>query len=73
MIISISLSITNTMYYYWIMKALEDTKRKLEEKNQMIKYRMMRHFTYMLAFVFIAGAASIFGEIYLKTSRTAHD
>jgi H+/Cl- antiporter ClcA len=55
------------------MKALEDTKRKLEEKNQMIKYRMMRHFTYMLAFVFIAGAASIFGEIYLKTSRTAHD
>lgn len=38
----------------------------------MIKHKMMRNFTYMLAFVYIAGAATIFGEIYLKLNRN-HD
>lgn len=69
MMVSIGLSLTNTIFYFWIMKALEDTKNKLHEKNQMIKYKMMRHFTFMLAFVYIAGAATIFGDIYLKFNR----
>jgi hypothetical protein len=72
MMVSIGLSITNTMFYFWIMKALEETKKKLQEKNQMIKYKMMRHFTFMLAFVYIAGAATIFGDIYLKYNKN-HD
>jgi hypothetical protein len=54
------------------MKALEDTKKKLQEKNQMIKYKMMRNFTFMLGFVYIAGAATIFGDIYLKLNKR-HD
>lgn len=33
---------------------------------------MMRYFTYMLAFVYLAGAATIFGDIYLKFNKN-HD
>lgn len=72
MMVSIALSLTNTLFYFWIMKALEDTKKKLQEKNQIIKYKMMRNFTFMLGFVYFAGAATIFGDIYLKYNKR-HD
>lgn len=32
----------------------------------MVKFSMMQKFTYMLAFVYIAGAGTVFGDIYLK-------
>jgi hypothetical protein len=64
--VSIPLSFTNTLFYMWIMKSLGDTKERLKERNQIIKYNMMQKFTYSLAFVYIAGASTVFGEIYLK-------
>ena len=39
----------------------------------MIKYNMMRLFTYMLAFVYLSGAATIFGEIYLRFNKNQAD
>ena len=64
--VSLALSITNTIFFFWILKALEITKKSLLEKNQMVKYQMMRRFTWMLLFVYLSGGATVVGEVWLK-------
>jgi hypothetical protein len=70
--VSLALSATNTIFFIWILKALGETKKKLSENSQLVKYTMMQRFTSMLFFVYLAGALAVFGDIYLKTeaSRT---
>ena len=64
--VSLALSVTNTIFFFWILKALDITKKGLLEKNQMVKYQMMRRFTWMLLFVYLSGGATVVGEVWLK-------
>ncbi len=64
--VSFALSLTNTLFFVWILSALDATKKKLEDNNQAVKYKMMQLFTWMLYFVYVSGALAIAGELYLK-------
>lgn len=70
--VSLALATTNTVFFFWILRALAQTKKDLLAKAQTVKHTMMQRFTWMLLFVYFAGALAVFGELYLKTeaSRT---
>ena len=59
---------TNTMFFFWILRSLELTKKSLLEKRQNIKLEMMQKFTFILIGVYIIAVAAVFSEIYVKFS-----
>jgi len=71
--VSLALSVTNTMFFFWILKALDVTKKSLLDKNQVVKYQMMRRFTWMLLFVYVAGSLTVIGEVWLKMQASTSE
>ena len=66
--VSLPLSMTNTMFFFWILRSLELTKKSLLEKRQNVKLEMMQKFTFILIGVYIIAVAAVFSEIYVKFS-----
>lgn len=71
--VSLPLSLTNTLFFFWISKALEDTRKALLDKNQTIKYQMMQRFTYVLFVGYIICCFAVGGEIAVKFSGERDD
>ena len=62
------MAVTNTIFFYWILYALSYTRKTLIDRQQVVKYRIMRIFTVILAIAYIIGTVDVFAEIYLKFS-----
>lgn len=66
--VSFPLSLTNTMFFFWIMSSLERTKKTLQETRQNVKLRVMQRFTHILLGVYVVAVLAVFGEIWVKFS-----
>ena len=66
--VSLPLSLTNTLFFFWIMSSLERTKKTLEETRQNVKLRVMQRFTHILLGVYAVAVLAVFGEIWVKFS-----
>ena len=64
--VSLPLSIANTLFFFWILKSLDETKKALLERQQHVKYEMMRRYTWILAAAYVVGVVTVFGEIVYK-------
>ena len=65
---SLPLSLTNTMFFFWIMSSLERTKKTLQETRQHVKLQVMQRFTYILLGVYVVAVLAVTGEIWVKFS-----
>jgi ABC-type molybdate transport system permease subunit len=71
--VSLPLSLVNTVFFFWIVNALETTKKYLKEHGQAFKFDIMRRFTGILIGAYIICVLAAFGEIYFKFSYSERD
>ncbi len=69
--VSVPISVTNGIFFYWILAALERTLAILLEENQKIKFQIMKRFIYSLYFSITLAVVSSISLIVLriKTER----
>ena len=68
MFISLPLSLFNTVFLFWILKSLEDTKKHLQTTHQTVKFRIMQTFSYILFVGYFICLIAVAGDIYFKFS-----
>lgn len=66
MYVSLPLSLTNTIFFYWILYSLGTTRRVLRENHQLIKLRIMTIFTVILAVAYCISVFAMGVELFVK-------
>jgi hypothetical protein len=71
--VSVPISATNGIFFYWILAALERTLGVLKEENQQIKFQIMRRFIIALYFSIALGVISTVALIVLRVKTDRDD
>ena len=61
------------MFFFWILRALEETKKYLHERQQVVKFNMMRKFTNILGVGYVVCVLAVMSELYFKFQMGERD
>jgi hypothetical protein len=66
--VSVPLTFTNAVYFFWIVRSLETTEKTLKQRGQTVKGKMIKRFYYLLVVCYMISVAAVCLEIYARTT-----